>query len=41
MIPARFNGVFEVLAAPRANDYYVRLGFEHDPRAWIQKGEGR
>ena len=24
-----------LLAAPRANDYYVKLGFEHNPRAWV------
>ncbi len=23
-----------LLAAPDANDYYPRLGFEHNPRAW-------
>jgi predicted N-acetyltransferase YhbS len=27
-----------LLAAPKANDYYPRLGFEHNPRAWILKG---
>ena len=27
-----------LLAAPLANDYYPRLGFEHHPRAWILKG---
>lgn len=27
-----------LLAAPRANDYYPRLGFEHNPRAWMLKG---
>jgi len=26
-----------LLAAPQANDYYPRLGFEHNPRAWILK----
>lgn len=26
-----------LLAAPKANDYYPRLGFEHNPRAWILK----
>lgn len=24
-----------LLAAPKANDYYVKLGFEHHPRAWV------
>lgn len=24
-----------LLAAPAANDYYPRLGFEHNPRAWL------
>ena len=24
-----------LLAAPKANDYYVKLGFEHNPRAWV------
>ncbi|MBF0185931.1 MAG: GNAT family N-acetyltransferase [Magnetococcales bacterium] len=24
-----------LLAAPKANDYYAGLGFEHNPRAWI------
>ena len=28
-----------LLAAPAANDYYVKLGFEHNPRAWILRGE--
>lgn len=27
-----------LLAAPKANDYYLKLGFEHNPRAWMQKG---
>lgn len=27
-----------LLAAPKANDYYPRLGFEHNPRAWVLKG---
>lgn len=27
-----------LLAAPKANEYYVKLGFEHNPRAWILKG---
>jgi ribosomal protein S18 acetylase RimI-like enzyme len=26
-----------LLAAPKANDYYPRLGFEHNPRAWMLK----
>lgn len=24
-----------LLAAPAANDYYPRIGFEHNPRAWL------
>lgn len=24
-----------LIAAPKANDYYLRIGFEHAPRAWI------
>lgn len=27
-----------LLAAPAANDYYPRLGFEHNPRAWMLRG---
>lgn len=27
-----------LLAAPKANDYYPKLGFEHNPRAWTLKG---
>ena len=34
-----------LLAAPKANDYYLKLGFEHNPRAWMLKstngGAGR
>jgi predicted N-acetyltransferase YhbS len=26
-----------LVAAPKANDYYPKLGFEHNPRAWILK----
>jgi ribosomal protein S18 acetylase RimI-like enzyme len=26
-----------LLAAPKANEYYPKLGFEHNPRAWILK----
>lgn len=26
-----------LLAAPKANDYYPKLGFEHNPRAWMFK----
>lgn len=26
-----------LLAAPKANDYYPKLGFEHNPRAWVLK----
>jgi len=28
-----------LLAAPKANDYYARLGFEHNPRAWMLRGK--
>lgn len=27
-----------LLAAPKADEYYPRLGFEHNPRAWVLKG---
>lgn len=27
-----------LLAAPKANEYYQQLGFEHNPRAWMLKG---
>ena len=27
-----------LLAAPNANDYYPKLGFEHNPRAWVLLG---
>ncbi len=27
-----------LLAAPQANDYYRKLGFEHNPRAWMLQG---
>lgn len=27
-----------LLAAPDANDYYPKIGFEHNPRAWVLKG---
>lgn len=26
-----------LLAAPKANDYYKHIGFEHNPRAWTLK----
>jgi len=26
-----------LLAAPKANEYYERIGFEHNPRAWTFK----
>ncbi len=29
-----------LLAAPQANDYYAKVGFEHNPRAWVLKGAG-
>ncbi|HYR24746.1 MAG TPA: GNAT family N-acetyltransferase, partial [Aquabacterium sp.] len=28
-----------LLAAPKAHDYYPKLGFEHNPRAWVLKGD--
>lgn len=28
-----------LLAAPKANEYYARLGFEHNPRAWVLPGD--
>ncbi len=28
-----------LLAAPKANDYYPKVGFEHNPRAWVMKGD--
>jgi predicted N-acetyltransferase YhbS len=27
-----------LLAAPKANDYYPKLGFQNNPRAWMLKG---
>jgi ribosomal protein S18 acetylase RimI-like enzyme len=27
-----------LLSAPKANDYYPKIGFEHNPRAWMLKG---
>ena len=27
-----------LLAAPKANEYYPKIGFEHNPRAWILRG---
>jgi len=30
-----------LLAAPKANEYYLKLGFEHNPRAWMLKGSQR
>ena len=27
-----------LLAAPKANEYYAKLGFEHNPRAWVLRG---
>jgi GNAT superfamily N-acetyltransferase len=26
-----------LLAAPKANEYYPKIGFEHNPRAWVLK----
>jgi predicted N-acetyltransferase YhbS len=28
------NCMIVLLAAPKANDYYQHIGFEHNPRAW-------
>jgi predicted N-acetyltransferase YhbS len=28
-----------LLAAPQANAYYAKVGFEHNPRAWVMQGE--
>ena len=30
-----------LIAAPNANDYYPKIGFEHAPRAWILKRSHR
>lgn len=27
-----------LLAAPAANEYYGKIGFSHNPRAWVRKG---
>jgi len=27
-----------LLAAPKANEYYQKVGFEHNPRAWVLRG---
>jgi predicted N-acetyltransferase YhbS len=31
------NCMIVLLAAPKANDYYQHIGFEHNPRAWTLK----
>ena len=28
-----------LLAAPAANEYYAKVGFQHNPRAWVMPGE--
>jgi GNAT superfamily N-acetyltransferase len=28
-----------LLSGPKANEYYPRLGFEHNPRAWVLQGK--
>jgi ribosomal protein S18 acetylase RimI-like enzyme len=28
-----------LLAAPKANEYYSKLGFESNPRGWVLRGE--
>lgn len=30
-----------LLAAPAANEYYPRIGFEHNPRAWLLEPDRR
>ncbi len=30
-----------LLAAPKANDYYAKIGFTHNPRAWILEAQDR
>ena len=30
-----------LLAAPAANEYYPRIGFEHNPRAWLLEPSNR
>jgi ribosomal protein S18 acetylase RimI-like enzyme len=27
-----------LIAAPNANEYYPKIGFEHNPRAWVLRG---
>ncbi len=27
--------IIVLLAAPKANEYYIKLGFENNPRAWV------
>jgi ribosomal protein S18 acetylase RimI-like enzyme len=31
------NCMVVLLAAPKANEYYEHIGFEHNPRAWVLK----
>ena len=31
------NCIIVLLAAPKANEYYEHIGFEHNPRAWTLK----
>ena len=31
------NCMIVLLAAPKANEYYEHIGFEHNPRAWTLK----
>jgi GNAT superfamily N-acetyltransferase len=31
------NCMIVLVAAPKANEYYGHIGFEHNPRAWILK----
>jgi len=30
--------ILVLLAAPAANEYYPKVGFEHHPRAWVRRG---
>lgn len=36
-IKYRIDAPIEVDPAPKANDDYPKLGFEHNPRAWVLK----
>ena len=34
----RLECMVVLLAAPKANEYYPKIGFEHNPRAWVLPG---